>query len=353
MITGPSAGSASQSGRRLQSCAGEDHPRRRQPGNAPSPRTVSRTSSATAVAAPTAMPPYPARSRCTQSARRGARDPSRLPVCVGDPAVHRDRELDRDERRGGVDESAAETGSCRRSADSPSRPGSTAMPMAPSRAAPPAATGSGSRAAKITRVDAGGSDCLDARRLLAVMGTRLERDVKRGAASHRPRLAQGDHLGVLLAELRVPPLTHDGAVAHHHRADQRIGMDATPTALREVQRAAPSRSRPRHGQMPSRNPRLPKKRVAPGSLPMNVVTRARGFPRCSSRLGDEVDAAHAQTGIDEPQRAPVGEMHRDRRLRRAGGGVGEVDHGVAAVIVPSCSRRRSSPVRVDLPIVTR
>ena len=86
--------------------------------------------------------------------------------------------------------------------------------------------------------EAGLEDRLRAGRRAAGVAARLQRDVQRraaqvGAAGGRDRRA----LGVRLAQRGVEALAQHAAVAHDHRADERVGAGPPATALGELDRA--------------------------------------------------------------------------------------------------------------------
>jgi hypothetical protein len=72
-------------------------------------------------------------------------------------------------------------------------------------------------------------------RRLALVATRLERDVERRPARCRARARQGVDLGMGRAKTFVPAFAHELAVAHDHCADQRIRLHQAAAALGQFQ----------------------------------------------------------------------------------------------------------------------
>ena len=78
---------------------------------------------------------------------------------------------------------------------------------------------------------AGPQHGISARRRLAVMAARFERDVERGTLSGSTGFGQRVDLGVRFAVLAMPAGADKFLVAHHDGADERIRLDGTAAAL--------------------------------------------------------------------------------------------------------------------------
>ena len=103
----------------------------------------------------------------------------------------------------------------------------------------PLAFSLGSSEAITTRADPGRQDRVGARRLAALVGAGLERHVQRRPrrlVTAGPAVLQRRHLGVRAAELGVEALADHLAVAHQHRADQRVRADPAAAALGQLER---------------------------------------------------------------------------------------------------------------------
>jgi len=87
--------------------------------------------------------------------------------------------------------------------------------------------------------DRGGEDRVGARRLAALVGAGLEREVQRRSgriAAAAAAVGERRDLGVQLAERLMAALADRLAVAHDHRPDERIRAHPSPPSLRQLQR---------------------------------------------------------------------------------------------------------------------
>jgi len=167
----------------------------------------------------------------------GPRNPARVPRPVGDPAVDRRGEFERDERAVGVavameKDRVLAAGLFAEEADldfDAGRPESGGSAMGDG-------VGIGLRGDDLA--NACTSHGIDTGGLLALVSTGLEGDEEGGPAGLVSRIGESGDLGVGPAELRVPPFPGHLSLRQHDGADQRIGRDTAPAPPGELERPA-------------------------------------------------------------------------------------------------------------------
>ena len=121
---------------------------------------------------------------------------------------------------------------------------------------------------------AGREQCIDAGRLLAVVGAGLQGHIRRGARgvlATPGAIGQGVCLGMGLSVALVPALADHTAGAHDHAAHQRV-------RVREARTPPGKLHRPGHeASLGAKGPRLPT--VAKGARPPARLTRHANLPR--------------------------------------------------------------------------
>ena len=204
----------------------------------PSRRAVSSGSSVSAVPIPTATASHSARQWCESRRESSPEIHFESPVRVA--TLPSSVIADLNSTHGRPVRACLRNGWLSRRARAASSPSAIATSTPSSRRIPgprPAALSVGSSEAMTTRRMPGLEDRLGAGRRAAGVAAGLERHVERraaqvGAAGGGDRRA----LGVRPAELGMEALAEHLAVAHDHRADQRIGARAPAPALRQLKR---------------------------------------------------------------------------------------------------------------------
>ena len=294
--SGAAATSCESSGRR----AVESKTTRRGWRWTPSTRAVSCGSSASAVPMPTATASTLARQRCARARLDSSEIHFESPVPRGDLAVERHRRLEQHPRPAGARVLAEGL------VEQPRARGELAVGDVDLDALvaqdPQAAAGRPSRSGRRRRrrraLMPGGDDRVGARRRLAVVTARLQRDVQRRAGRRSGAVGGGDRvdLGVRAAVLLVPALAE--RPRRRGRAPRRpSGWGARArarTRASSIARARCSRScrvraahRAQHTR-PSRSARLRRRTAARSAPPVQAVdrhlrARAGGRPAGSSR----------------------------------------------------------------------
>ena len=201
-------------------------------------RSLSRQSSASTVPMPVRMASLIVAELLHVRARPLAGDPAAIVVRRGDLPVQRDRRFQRDQRPAGAHEvqerlvellgfgrelvGDLDFDAGRRAAGE-ALPGHQRIGICHRR-----------HHARHARLD----QRVDARRRAALVRARLQIEIQRGAARLLAGLRQRDDFGVLQPGIGVESAAHHFAIAHQHRAHQRIGTRQRPALARQVERFA-------------------------------------------------------------------------------------------------------------------